>query len=201
MAAPITFYLEFSSPYAYLAAQSIDEVAERHGRDVLWRPISIAHIWRDIGVTAESVPRVKMLHSRVDAMRCAELDGVPFTVPANFPVDAKLARLAFYRLDATNPDLARRFAFAVFHQYWGEGKNIREVGHLSGLASGLRISDEDLSAALDDTNAKQRMIAATNEARDSGCFGVPWFAVDGETFWGHDRIPYIDKWLARQQAD
>lgn len=197
MAAPITFYLEFSSPYAYLAAQTIDEVAERHGRDVLWRPISIAHIWRDIGVTAESVPRVKMLHSRVDAMRCAELDGVPYTVPEVFPVDAKLARLTFYRLDAADPDLARRFAFAVFHQYWGEGKDIREVEQLTGLAGGLRIRDEDLSAALQDADAKQRMIAATNEARELGCFGVPWIVVDGETFWGHDRILYIDKWLAR----
>ncbi len=200
MSGPLTFYLEFSSPYAYLAAQSIDEVADRHGRAVLWRPISIAHVWRDIGVTADMVPRVKMLHARIDARRCAELDGVPYTVPDVFPVDAKLARLAFYRLDATNPDLARRFALAVFHRYWGEGRDIREVAHLDGLARGLRIDPAELSAALEDAGARRRMVAATEAARDQGCFGVPWIEVDGETFWGHDRLPYIDKWLTRAEG-
>ena len=195
MAEPITFYLEFSSPYAYLAAQFIEPVGERHGREVIWRPISLGHVWQAIGYSADMVPATKMAHSRIDAARCARLEGVPFTEPAHFPVDARLARRAFYRLDGKDPALAKRFALGVFDQYWGEGRDIREVADLAGLAAGLRIDPADLEAALTDDDAKRRMVQATEAAIKSGCFGVPWFTLDGETFWGHDRIPYIDRWL------
>ncbi len=195
MAEPITFYLEFSSPYAYLAAQLIEPVAERHGREVIWRPISLGHVWQAIGYSADMVPATKMAHTRIDAARCARLEGVPFTSPTPFPVDARLARRAFYRLDAKDPALAKRFALAVFDQYWGEGRDIREVADLAGLAAGLRIDPAELEAALTDDGAKRRMIQATEAAIESGCYGAPWFTLDGETFWGHDRIPYIDRWL------
>ncbi len=200
MAEPITFYLEFSSPFAYLAAQLIEPVGERHDREVLWRPISIAHVWQAIGYRADMVPRIKMRHTRLDAARCAKLADVPFTEPTPFPVDARLARRTFYRLDADNPALAKRFALAVFDQYWGEGRDIREPVDLAGLAAGLRIDPAELEAARADDAAKQRMVAASDAALASGCYGVPWFVVDAETFWGHDRIPYIDRWLDRQAA-
>jgi 2-hydroxychromene-2-carboxylate isomerase len=196
MAQPLTFYTEFSSPYAYLAAQTIDEMAARHGRDVLWRPVSLGHVFQAIGYTADMVPKVKREHSRVDVARCARLSDVPFVRPESFPADAKLARLVFYRLDRRDPDLARRFAFGVFYKFWGEGHDICEPETLVGLGAGLRINAEEIEAAADDAEAKAAMIQHTNAAIESGCFGMPWIVVDGETFWGHDRLDYIDRYLA-----
>ncbi len=104
---------------------------------------------------------------------------------------------SFTRLPCNDPALAKRFALSVFDQYWGEGRDIRAVADLAGLAAGLRIDPADLKAARTDDDAKQRTIQATEAAIESGCYGVPWFTLDGETFWGHDRIPYIDRWLGQ----
>ena len=196
MAEPLTFYTEFSSPYAYLAAQSIDEMAARHGRDVVWRPVSVGHIFQAVGYTADMVPKIKREHARVDVARCARLIEVPFSHPESFPVDAKLARLVFYRLDRRDPDLARRFALGVFYKFWGEGHDIRDSDTLAGLGAGLRIAADEITAAADDPQAKAEMIRHTNAAIADGCYGMPWIVVDGESFWGHDRLDYIDRYLA-----
>ena len=119
MAEPITFYFEYASPYSYLAVQSIDGMATKHRREVLWRPIRLADVWTMIGRDNTDVPQAKMRYIREDAPRCAELQGVPIVEPEKFPPDATLARLAFYRLDSRDPALAQRFAQGVSNRYYG----------------------------------------------------------------------------------
>ena len=199
MAGEIEFWFDFASPYAYLAAQDVDEVAARHGRQVQWRPISLGHVWRALGYADHRVPEAKKRYTRRDVARCAGLADVPFTFPAVFPVDARLARRVCYRLDRADPDLARRFAFAVMCRYWGEGQPIVGADDLTGIARGLRIAPDEIEAAAADDQAKAAVIAATDRAIAEGCCGVPWFQVDGEGFWGHDRLPMIERWLARQK--
>ncbi len=195
MAGEIVFYLEFSSPYVYVAAQEIDELAERYGRRVLWRPISLGHVWKAIGYDPASAPRQKREYMAVDMVRSARLAGLPFSMPDPFPVNARLARLVFYRLNARDADLARRFALAVLNRYWGQGQDISELADLAGIAGGLRIDESEIAAAEGDENAKAAVIAATNDAVRDGCFGMPWFMLDGEAFWGHDRLGQMEKRL------
>lgn len=195
MADPIVFYMEFSSPYVYVAAQEIDELADRYGRQVLWRPVSLGHIWKAIGYHPASLPQQKRDYLAVDMVRSARLAGLPFTMPNPFPVNARLARLVFYRLNARDGDLARRFALAVLNRYWGQGQDISEADDLAGIASGLRIDESEIAAAESDQDAKSAVIEATNDAVRDGCFGMPWFMLDGEPFWGHDRLGQIEKRL------
>ncbi|MCW5752046.1 MAG: 2-hydroxychromene-2-carboxylate isomerase [Alphaproteobacteria bacterium] len=199
MAEPILFFFEFSSPYAYIAANLIEPVAERHGREVRWLPVSLFHVWRAIGVSRDNLPRQKVEYMRRDWVRFAELEGVPITSPRTWPLDAKLARLMFYRLAATDEALARRFALAVYHRYWGEGEDVAEPAHLAGICEGLRVRPAELDAALADGEAKARLLAAGELAVGHGMFGAPWFVVDGETFFGADRVVHIDRWLSRHR--
>ncbi len=195
MADPIVFYLEFSSPYAYVAAQEIDELAERYGRQVLWRPVSLGHVWKAIGYDPAAMPRQKRRYMAGDMIRSARLAGLPFTMPETFPVNARLARLVFYRLNARDADLARRFALAVLNRYWGQGQDITTADDLAGIAAGLRIDTGEIEAAASDEAAKAAVIEATEAAVNDGCFGMPWFMLDGEAFWGHDRLGQIEKRL------
>ena len=58
----------------------------------------------------------------------------------------------------------------------------------------------EVHAALEDKGAATRHLQAVSQALDTGMFGAPWFVVDGEPFWGHDRLDYLDRWLGRAAA-
>ncbi len=198
----IEFYFEFNSPFAYIAAHTIEDVAAKHGASVSWRPVSLGHVWKAIeaiNVGPAGHP-VKLKYQAQDSARFAKLSGLPLTRPSVHPVDAKLARLAFYRLSAKDPELGKTFVKAVFDQFWGRGEDITGVEHLAGVMKEIGESEGELTAALDDAAAKQQMIDYTQAAIDSGAFGMPWFKVGDQVFWGADRIPHIDQYLAYKAA-
>lgn len=198
----IEFYFEFNSPFAYIAANAIEDVAAKHGATVSWRPVSLGHVWKAIeavNVGPAGHP-VKLKYQARDSARFAELYGLPLTRPAVHPIDAKLARLAFYRLSVKDEELGKRFVKAAFDKFWGRGEDITTADQLSSVMSEIGESDAELAAALEDQNAKKAVIENTQAAVDSGAFGMPWFKVGDEVFWGADRIPHIDLYLASKAA-
>ena len=85
MAAPIEFYFDFSSPYGYLAAQRIDEVAEEYKRTVDWKPFLLGVVFKTTGsVPLLNIP-LKGDYARRDLARSARLFEIPFTLPKKFP--------------------------------------------------------------------------------------------------------------------
>lgn len=199
MAAPITFFWDFTSPYAYIGAHLIDAVAAKHGRSVDWRPVSIGHLWKAIP-DRTPFPKIKMDYMMHDWTRSAQLAGLPIvTTPDPFPTDAKLPRLLFYRLKAQDPQNAIAFAKAAFTQYWGEGRDIARPEHLTGILSRIGIAESEIAAAAEDAAARQQVLDATSEAIEKKAFGTPTFIIDGEMFWGSDRIDHIDRWLAQRK--
>lgn len=198
MADPIVFYWDFPSPYAYIGANQIEAVAAKHGRNVDWRPVSIGHLWKAIP-DRTPFPKIKMDYMMHDWTRSAQLAGLPIvTTPDPFPTDAKLPRLLFYRLKAQDVAKAKAFALAAYRQYWGEGKDIARPEHLAGLVKPLGIPEAEIAAAAEDAAARQAVLDSTAEAIALKAFGTPTFTVDGEMFWGSDRIDQIDRWLARK---
>lgn len=195
MTEPVTFYFEYASPYSYLATRLVDGVVARHGREVRWRPIRLGHVLRRQAIEGDT-PAAKIAYIERDARRCARLHGLAFVMPERFPPDATLARRAFYWLDALDPDMARNFAHAVAGRFYGSGRDISNVDDLAPTAEMLGVGRVGLSAALADPESARRLEDANAEAAALGCFGVPWFHADGESFFGHDRLPHLDRWLA-----
>ncbi|GLQ07730.1 2-hydroxychromene-2-carboxylate isomerase [Sneathiella chinensis] len=200
MSDPIEFFFEFVSPYAYVAAHQINAVGDKHGREVIWRPLSLGHVWKMIGATnvGPGGLQQKSKYIMMDSARSAKLTGLPMAKPAVFPVDAKLARLTYYRLAEKDPAVARKFALGVFDKFWAHSEEITDVAHLADLMKSLDVDPAELDAALGDDAAKAAMIASTQAAVDCGAFGMPWFRVGDQVFWGADRVAHIDQYLAQQ---
>jgi 2-hydroxychromene-2-carboxylate isomerase len=195
MAEPIDFYFDFSSPYSYLASEKIDAMAERFERKVRWHPILLGVIFKGLG----TVPLIRQpgMHdySLRDVIRSARFHQVPYHMPMRFPVATQAAARAYYWLHERDCTLARQFAHAVFRAYFAEGHDISEPGSVLQIAALLGVEPAPLSSALEDPKIKDRLRQETDTAIALGMFGAPWIVVDGEPFWGADRLPQIEKWL------
>ncbi|HRH73325.1 MAG TPA: 2-hydroxychromene-2-carboxylate isomerase [Zoogloea sp.] len=196
MSAPIDFYFDFSSPYGYLASEQIDALGARHGRAVMWHAIVLDAQFQPQGGMKIPAALMRTEYVRRDVERSSAYFGIPYKAPAPYPVHTEHAARAFQWLSDRNPDEARSFAHAVFRAYFVEGRNIAETAVLLEIAEALKLDREDVSAAFSDAATKARLKAEIDLAEARGVFGSPFFIVEGEGFWGNDRLPQLERWLA-----
>src|ERR1700687_1908513 len=97
--APVEFWFDFASGYAYFAALEIEALAERHGRTVAWRAFSLGAAFKVTGAQGLSRRRLKRAYARRDGKRLARRKGVPFSLPENHPRMGLPAIRAFYHLE------------------------------------------------------------------------------------------------------
>ncbi len=198
---PILFYFDFTSPYSYLASEKIDALAEQHGRKVQWRPILLGGIFKALGTTSLVNQPGMAAYSVKDFARSARFLGVPYVHPAQFPVSTVAAGRAYYWLHGQDCALARRFAHATFRAYFVDGQDISQVSVIAALVSKVSAggtAPAGLEAGMNDPAIKDRLRSETDAALAAGAFGAPWIVVDGEPFWGADRLPQLERWLANQ---
>ncbi len=196
MSAPIDFYFDFSSPYGYLASEQIDALGARHGRAVMWHAIVLDAQFQPQGGMKIPAALMRTEYVRRDVERSSAYFGIPYKAPVPYPVHTEHAARAFQWLSDRNPDEARSFAHAVFRAYFVEGRNIAETAVLLEIAEALKLDREDVSAAFSDAATKARLKAEIDLAEARGVFGSPFFIVEGEGFWGNDRLPQLERWLA-----
>jgi 2-hydroxychromene-2-carboxylate isomerase len=196
MPAAVDFYFDFSSPYGYFASTRIDELAARHGRDTAWRPILLGPVFKAVGTSPLVSYPIKGRYVAHDFARFARLLGVPFAMPANFPFGALAASRAFYWIDDRDKAQAKAFAQAVFRAGLGAGGDVTPVEAVVDLAAKAGVDGAALRGALAETEIKQRLVREVDQAMDRGVFGSPTIFVDGEMFWGADRLDQVDRWLA-----
>lgn len=196
MSAPIDFYFDFSSPYGYLASEQIDALGARHGRAVMWHAIVLDAQFQPQGGMKIPAALMRTEYVRRDVERSSAYFGIPYKAPVPYPVHTEHAARAFQWLSDRNPDEARSFAHAVFRAYFVEGRNIAETAVLLEIAEALKLDREDVAAAFSDAATKARLKAEIDLAEARGVFGSPFFIVEGEGFWGNDRLPQLDRWLA-----
>lgn len=196
MGEPLTFWFDFSSPYSYIASELIDDLAARHGRKVRWRPVMITAAFKASGLPMLTSIPLKGAYSQRDFDRSARFHGISYVFSRHFPANTLSAARAYYGLHERDCALARQFAHAVFRALWRDDRNIAELAVVGDIGESLGIVRADLEAAVARQDIKDRLRAETDAAIAHGMFGVPYFDVDGEYFWGADRLPQIDKWLA-----
>lgn len=208
-AAPIQFYFDFSSPYGYLAATQIDALAARHGRRVVWRPVLLGVIFRATGAAPLTEVPLKGDYAKRDFARSARFLGVPFQLPTPFPIATQAPARAFYWLNPRDPALAAAFALATYRAFFVDGRDISSpattieiaVETLAASPSPRRFNDADelrgeLAEGIASAAIKEQLKNECEAALAAGVFGSPFFIVDGEPFFGADRLPQLERWLA-----
>jgi 2-hydroxychromene-2-carboxylate isomerase len=195
MANPIDFYFDFSSPYGYLASTRIEAVAAKHGRNVTWRPHLLGAVFKINGQQPLASIPLKGVYTAHDLARSARLLKVPFKLPTKFPVGATAPSRAFYWVSDRDPALAKRLAQALYHAYFAEDRDISSPEVTANIAAKTGVDRAALAQALEDPAVKERLRTEVDAAIERGVFGSPYIVVDGEPFWGSDRLDQVDRWL------
>jgi 2-hydroxychromene-2-carboxylate isomerase len=195
MANPIDFYFDFSSPYGYFASTRIDDIAAKHGRTVTWRPILLGAVFKITGGQPLPTIPLKGSYAAHDLARCARLYKVPFKLPSRFPVATTAPSRAFYWVGAKDAALAKKLARALYHAYFAEDRDISNPEVTGNVAARLGVDKDQLRQALEEPAVKERLRAEVDAAIERGVFGSPYIVIDGEPFWGSDRLDQVEKWL------
>jgi 2-hydroxychromene-2-carboxylate isomerase len=197
MAEPIDFYFDFSSPYGYLVSEKIDALAAQHGRKVRWHPILLGVIFKTTGSAPLTLQHpAKAAYYVGDFARSARFLGVPFKQPSRFPLPTQVAARAYYWLHGQDCALARQFAHAVYRALFVEDRDISDPETIFEISAKNAIDRSILEPALQSPEIKARLKDEVDQAMARGVFGSPTVIIDGETFFGADRLPQIERWLA-----
>ncbi|MEL6184129.1 MAG: 2-hydroxychromene-2-carboxylate isomerase [Myxococcota bacterium] len=195
MPGSVEFWFDFSCPYAYLAAQRLDYLEARTGAHIELCPFLLGGVFRSLEVpqnlmAAQSPAKVR--HNALDLQRHARSYGVPFEMPAEHPrrtVDALRVLLAA-------PEPSRRaLMHDIFTAYWVRGWDVADRGVLQTILAGQGLEGPALLERIGHEDVKADLRARTERALERGVFGAPAFVVDGELYWGHDRMDMVESAL------
>ena len=196
MPAPIDFYFDFSSPYGYIASHKIDALGARHGRDVAWRPFLLGVAFKATGQQPlPSVP-LKGDYATHDFSRSARFHGVPYRHPSKFPIASVAPTRAFYWLNAKDPQRAKDLARALYAAYFLEDLDISNADIAIAIAAKCGLGADEVRTGINDQAVNDATKTEVEKALAIGAFGSPYIVIDGEAFWGADRLDQIDRWLA-----
>jgi 2-hydroxychromene-2-carboxylate isomerase len=196
MGNPIDFYFDFSSPYGYLAGTQIEKLAAKHGREVVWRPILLGAVFKVTGQQPLPTIPLKGSYAKHDLARCARLLNIPFKFPSKFPIAGQAPSRAYYWLADKDRAGGVRLAQALYLAYFAEDRDISSPEVTANVAAKLGLDRAQIVAALGEPAVKERLKTEVDAAIERGVFGSPYIVIDGEPFWGADRLDQVEKWLA-----
>ena len=197
MAGAIDFYFDFSSPYGYLAAEMIEDIGQRCGRAVNWHPMLLGVVFKTTGGQPLTMAPMKGPYSELDMRRSAAFYGLPFSMPTVFPIATQHPARAVLWMQQNHPADAKRFTLELFRAFFRGNRDISKLDVVGDIAAGLGYSATEVIAAAQSDDIKNQLKAQVEAAISKGVFGSPFFIVDGEQFWGADRLPMLERWLTK----
>ena len=200
MGRTVDYYFAPQSPWAYLGHQRFADIARRAGATVRVMPIDLGGKVFPIsgGLPLGQRAPQRQAYRLVELQRFSEHLGAPLNLkPKYFPVGGDdAARLIIAADLACGSDAAMKVTGAVLAACWAQERNIADEKVLADL-----LTEQGLPAALLDKAHSQavqeRYDAYTQAAIEAGVFGAPSYVIDGEIFWGQDRLDFVERALSR----
>jgi len=194
MARPVDFFYWTGSTYTYLTIGRIDAAAERAGLQVNWKPFNLRALLRENNHVPFPAGRAKTAYMWRDLERRARMHGLPFPekLPA-YPSDPETLNFKA-ALVAHEEGWGKDYARAAFDWWFLRGRPPGMNGNLAPMLREMGRDADAVLARIEAPDIEARLAASADEARSLGLFGSPHFVVDGEIFWGDDRLEDAFSW-------
>lgn len=196
----IDYYFAPHSPWSYLGHQRFADMAARSGATVRLLPTDLSKVFPVSGglPLGQRAPQ-RQAYRLVELKRFSEHLQLPMNIkPKFFPVagdDACRLILAVEQADGVSAAMA--LTGALMRAVWAEERNIADAATLASL-----LTEQGLTAVrLDEAKSpavQQRYEAIAQQAIDAAVFGAPSYVIDGEIFWGQDRLDFVEAKLTAE---
>ncbi|AXS39665.1 2-hydroxychromene-2-carboxylate isomerase [Breoghania sp. L-A4] len=202
MTVTLDYYYSHISPWAFLGHDAFMELAKKHGAKINFRPVNLGQVFPETG----GLPLAKRHPARQDyrfleLQRWREKRGVPLKLqPAHFPTNPVLVDCtAIVLIKHESPKVAD-FSRRAFNACWTQDQELADEATIAGILDAI---GEDSAAVL--AEAKSDEIKAAYEANcktaiDAGVYGSPSYVLNGEVFFGQDRLDLLDDALSSGRA-
>lgn len=187
----ITFYLDFISPYAYLAFESLPKQLMGVSHRVVYQPILFGAVLNHHGHMGPAEIPGKREWTYRQVLWQAKQMGIPLDMPLTHPFNPlSLLRLAVASSDDGAPN--RYVCETIFRHVWKGGKAADDVERFAKLIEGLAPKRD-----MQEGQVKNQLKNNTEQAIAKGVFGVPTFAIDDKLFWGLDALPMVRQYVEK----
>lgn len=203
MAKICEYFFAPQSPWAYLGHARLSALAERHGARIEVKPCDLGKVFNQSGglPLAKRAPQ-RQAYRLQEMARWSEHLQIPLHLqPAFFPVSGDMAaKLIIATQLAHGNAAAMQLSGSIMRALWAEQKNIADADTLAALANdceGVELDGRMLLKTADTGAVQTQYEQYTSEALAANVFGSPWYVVDGQGFWGQDRLDFVERALLK----
>lgn len=190
----LEFYFDFASPTAYLAHKRLGQLAAAYPLEVIYKPMLLGGVFKATGNNSPvAIPAKGQYMMAHDLPRFARRYGVEMNPNPYFPINTlNLMRAA---LAAELLDCAETFNEGVYDAVWVQGKNMGDTAVVAAVLTEHGLDAPALLELSQDPGVKAALITNTEAAVARGVFGAPTFFMNGEMYFGQDRLDFVEEAL------
>ncbi|WP_092689519.1 2-hydroxychromene-2-carboxylate isomerase [Tranquillimonas rosea] len=195
--AHIDYYFATVSPFTYLAGLRMEEIAQRHGATVTYKPLDILALFARTGGTPPKERHPSRQEYRLQELqRLSVLNDMPINLkPAHWPTNPAPSSYAIIAAQQAGGGDLGRLAHGICRACWAEERDIAQDEVVRDC-----LSDAGFDPALADKGllaGAETYERNLEDAVAAGAFGAPFYITDsGGRFWGQDRLHHLDRHLA-----
>jgi 2-hydroxychromene-2-carboxylate isomerase len=192
MTKTVDYYYSNTSPWTYLGWQRFQAIAKQSGATVNYWPVDYGKIFPvSGGLPVKQRPPQRQAYRMMELKRWRDHLGIPLTLePKFFPANEGLAAHMAIAARRRGLDIAA-FSYGVLRGCWAEEKNVADPAVLTTIADGLGMDGKALLADAETDAVKLERERDNARAIELQVFGAPTFVIDGELFWGQDRLDFV----------
>jgi 2-hydroxychromene-2-carboxylate isomerase len=190
------FYFDIGSPAAYLAWTQIPKLAQETGAQIHLIPFLLGAVFKATGNTSPVFIPAKGQWLIGDLQRWAKHYGIAaLKMPPSFPVNTLPFMRALVGTQMRDPARFQALGDALYVGMFEQGLDMNDMNVVATVLSKAGFDPAAIMALTQDAEVKARLVSNTEAAIKAGAFGAPTFVVNGELFWGQDRMRFVTEAL------
>ena len=195
MTKTVEFLFDVGSPAAYIAWTQMPKLAGETGATIDYKPMLLGGVFHATSNRSPTEVPAKGRYMNDDLQRFAKRYGVPYQHNPHFPINTLMLMRGAIGLQMRDPARMVPYVDAVYRAIWVDAKNMNDPATVGGVLHAAGFDPQALLALTSEPEVKDRLKAVTQDAVERGVFGAPTFFVDGQMYWGQDRLDFVKQAL------
>ena len=195
MTKTVEFYFDVGSPAAYIAWHRLPAICRETGATLQYKPMLLGGVFQATGNQSPMAVPAKGRYVHMDLERYAQRHGIPFSHNPFFPINTLTLMRGATAVQMREEARLVPYVDAIYRAIWVDGKNMNDPAVVAAVLHHAGFDPASLLAMANDPQVKDRLKAVTQDAVARGVFGAPTFFVDGQMYWGQDRLDFVKEAL------